>query len=170
MAGSCFFRFRSFPLSKGRKDRRKAVAAVEMALLVPVFFMMLVGIIELSLMFTAQQILENAAFNASRTAKTGYTAAGQTQMQTIMQVVTQELQSYGTFIDTSKVTLTSTAYNSFGSIGTGGASGFGSAQQIVVYTISYPWSLITPLMSSLVGTSGIVTLSSQIVVRNEPYS
>lgn len=163
------FRFRSLALSKGKECGRKAVAAIEMALLLPVFFLMLVGIIEMSLIFTAQQLLENAAFNASRTAKTGYTGAGQTQMQTVMQVLTQELQSYGTFIDASKITLTSNAYSNFGSVGVGGTSGLGAAQQVVVYTVSYPWSLVTPMMSGIIGTQGIVTLTSKIVVRNEPY-
>ena len=141
-----------------------------MALLLPVFFLMMIGIIETSLMFTAQQLMENAAFNASRTAKTGYTVLGQTQMQTVMQVIKQELKNFGTLIDANKITLTSTAYNNFSTIGVGGSSGLGGAQQVVVYTVTYPWSLVTPMMSGLIGTNGTVTLTSKIVVRNEPYS
>lgn len=156
--------------TKIRDKSRKGIAAVEMALLLPVFFFMLIGVIEMSLMFTAQQLLENASFNASRLAKTGYVSSGSTQMQTIMQVLTQELQSYGTFINTGNITLSGTAYNSFSSIGTGGTTGLGAAQQIVVYTVSYPWKLMTPMMGAVVGTGGIVTLTSTIVVRNEPYS
>lgn len=141
-----------------------------MALLLPVFFFMLIGVIELSLMFTAQQLLENAAYNASRLAKTGYVASGETQMQTIMATLTQELQSYGSFITPSKITLSSTAYNSFSGIGGSGTTGLGGSQQIVVYTVAYPWKLMTPMMGTIIGTGGIVSLTSTIVVRNEPYS
>ncbi len=155
---------------KSKKNRiRCGATAVEMALIAPVFFTMLMGMTETALVETAQQLLENAAYNTSRLAKTGYTATGQSQLQTVSQIMTQELQSFGTFIDTTKVTMTSTAYNSFGGIGVGGASGLGAAQQIVVYTVTYPWKLFTPLVSGLIGSEGVVTLTSRIVVRDEPY-
>ena len=51
----------------------------------------------------------------------------------------------------------------------GGTAGYGTEQQIVVYTLSYPWKLFTPIMSAILGTDGVVTLTSTIVVRNEPY-
>ncbi len=54
--------------------------------------------------------------------------------------------------------------------GTSGTSGMGTATQIVVYTVKYPWKLFTPMLSAIIGTGGIVNLTSQIVVRNEPYS
>ena len=75
-------------------------------------------------------------------------------------------------IDVTKITLSSAAYNSFSgaATGQGGTSGLGTAQQIVVYTISYPWTLFTPMMGALIGTHGIITITSHLVVRNEPYS
>jgi Flp pilus assembly protein TadG len=139
-------------------------------MLAPTFFLMLMGITETSLMFGAQQLLENAAYNTSRLAKTGFTNSGQTQAQTVSQILTTELESYGTLIDSTQVVMTESAYNSFSSAGTGGGtSGYGTQQQVVVYTITYPWKLFTPMLSSLMGTNGIVGLTSTIVVRNEPY-
>jgi hypothetical protein len=153
-----------------RRHARRGATAVEMALITPFFFMLLIGITETTLIETAQQLLENAAYNTSRLAKTGYVASGQTQAQTVAQIMTQELQSFGTFIDTTQVTVTSTAYGTFGGIGGGGGvNGLGNAQQIVVYTISYPWKLFTPMMDNIIGTNGFITLTSRVVVRNEPY-
>lgn len=153
-----------------KKDRRrKGATAVEMALLTPVFFMLMIGITETTLIETAQQLLENAAYNTSRLAKTGFVTSGQTQAQTVSQIMTQELQSFGTFINTANVTVTSTAYSSFTNIGAGGAAGYGTSGQIVVYTISYPWTLFTPMIGNIIGTNGKITLTSRIVVRNEPY-
>jgi len=154
----------------GNASRRGSVI-VEMALIAPVFFLMLMGITESCLMLGAQQLLESAAFNASRLAKTGYISGSQTQSQTVMQVLINELQNYGGLITTANVTMTEISYTSFSAsgAGTGGTSGFGAPQQIVVYTVTYPWKLFTPMMSAFMGSGGIVNLTSTIVVRNEPY-
>ncbi len=157
---------------------RKGTTATEMALLTPVFFLLLIGITETCLVLTAQQLLENAAFNAARLAKTGYVSGVYTQGQTVAQLVSNELGSFGALIDTSKITTTSTAYNDFADVGAAGkgTAGLGKAQQIIVYTITYPWKLFTPLMGNVIGTwdagsnSWVVNLTSRIVVRNEPYS
>jgi Flp pilus assembly protein TadG len=169
MAG-IFYRFHTCS-SRTRNKARRGVTALEMALLAPAFFWLLMGITETCLMETAQQLLENAAFNTSRLIKTGFTNNGQTQGQTVQQVLFTELQSYGTLIDTTKVTTTSTVYNSFSNIGQAGqgTAGMGNQQQIVVYTVSYPWPLFTPMMKHLIGTNGTFNLTTRIVVRNEPY-
>ena len=38
-----------------------------------------------------------------------------------------------------------------------GGSGYGSAGEIVIYTVTYPWPLFTPLVSQFIGTDGIFT-------------
>jgi Flp pilus assembly protein TadG len=163
-------KFLSWRLRTAMQKSRRGSVAVEMALLSPVFFLLLMGIMESCLMMGAQQLLENAAYNTSRLAKTGFVTNGQTQAQTVSQILTTELQSYGALINTANVTMSETDYNSFSNAGQGGgASGYGTQQQIVVYTITYPWKLFTPMLSAIIGTSGIVNLTSSIVVRNEPY-
>jgi Flp pilus assembly protein TadG len=157
-----------------KRSRISGSTAVEMALIAPVFFFMLMGMVETTMMLTAQQLLENASFNTSRLAKTGYTAAGQTQGQTVSQILVHELQSFGTFIDTTKVILTDTTYTSFSGIGNDGTNGMGKASQIVVYTVTYPWQMFTPMIGMVMGTQDangnwVINLTSRIVVRNEPY-
>jgi hypothetical protein len=132
------------------------------------------GVVELSLLVGAQQILENAAFNTSRLAKTGYVVEGQDQAATVNQILVRELSSYGALIDVSLVTTTQTAYNSFSNAGsgTGGTQGYGTEEQIVAFTITYPWRVFTPLLCQAMATAchdGHVNLTSTIVVRNEPY-
>lgn len=162
---------RFMPLRRRTRDAaRRGTTAVEMALLSGPFFLLFMGMIEFCLMEGAQQLLENAAYNTSRLAKTGYTASGQTQAQTVAQVLTTELQSYGTLFNTTNVTMTETDYTSFSSAAAGGGtSGYGAASQIVTYKITYPWQLFTPMLSTIIGTNGIVNLTTTIVVRNEPY-
>ncbi|MBW7837723.1 MAG: hypothetical protein H3C28_13935 [Sphingomonadales bacterium] len=50
-----------------------------------------------------------------------------------------------------------------------GASGLGNAGEVVVYTVSYPWRIITPLISQFFGANGVLNLSARTVVQNEPY-
>lgn len=173
MAVCSFFSLKLKPALQNRA--RRGAAALEMALMAPVFFLFMIGLVELSLIAAAQQLLENAAFNVSRLAKTGYSATGETQVQTVTQALDNELSSFGSFININNVTLTSMSYDDFANIGAGGTSGMGTPGQIVVYTITYPWQLFTPLMGAIIGTwnpntnAWVVNLTSQIVVRNEPY-
>jgi Flp pilus assembly protein TadG len=169
---SAFFPFR---FAQARNRSRSGSTAAEMALLAPMFFLLMIGIVELSLILATQQLLDNATFNASRLAKTGYVANGETQLQTVTQILDNELSSFGSLIDASQITLTTVAYNDFANIGTGGTSGMGTEEQIVVYTVTYPWKLFTPMMGGIIGTwdaasnAWVVNLTSRIVARNEPY-
>jgi len=169
---SCL-RFRSH--SPVRDASRKGSFAPEFALLAPPFFLLLMGVVELCLMEGAQQLLESAAYNTSRLGKTGFHEEGKTQADAINQILVRELSSYGALIDPLLVTTTQASYSSFSGSGGGGggAPGYGDAEEIVTYTISYPWRIFTPLMcaamGSACGTGRIVNLTSKIVVRNEPY-
>lgn len=150
---------------------RKGSTAVEMALVAPVFFLLMMGIVETTLILMTQHLIENAAYNASRLAKTGYVANGESQMQTVTDILDRELSSLGGVIDVNKIQMSSTAYSNLSNIGASGqgSAGLGGSSQIVVYTVTYPWKLFTPMMSAIIGSSGTLNLTSRIVVRNEPY-
>jgi Flp pilus assembly protein TadG len=49
------------------------------------------------------------------------------------------------------------------------AEGAQGAGDIVVYTVTYPWPIITPMIQHFLGTNGIYTLTASAVVKNEPY-
>jgi Flp pilus assembly protein TadG len=162
---------------RGRDIKRKGSFTLEFALLAAPFFLLIVGVSELCLIEGAQQMLESAAYNASRIGKTGYTGTDGSQADTVNQVFTNQLSSYGGFFNTALLKTTETDYSSFSGVAAGGGtSGYGSASQIVVYTVTYPWKIFTPLMCNLFGsacyttaTGSYVNLTSTIVVRNEPY-
>jgi Flp pilus assembly protein TadG len=164
--------------SPKRDTSRRGIVALEFALIAGPLFLMLLGLVELCLMEGAQQLLESAAYNTSRLAKTGYVAPGQTQAQTVNQILVTELSSYGSLINTTKVTMAEADYSSFSTVsGGGGTSGLGSAGAIVAYTVTYPWQVFTPMMCAAFGSACqstpngfIVNLTSTIVVKNEPYT
>lgn len=162
------------PALKSWRDKlRQGTVSIEMALIAPIFFLMFIGIVEISLILLVQHMLENATFNASRLAKTGYIATGKTQMETVIDVLNTELGSLSPLIDVAKLTFTSTSYGSLTPIGQAGAGtdGLGTPDQVVVITVDYPWKIFTPLIGELIGDANyMMTISSRIVVRNEPYN
>ncbi|MBV9905333.1 MAG: pilus assembly protein, partial [Alphaproteobacteria bacterium] len=65
-----------------RAERNKASAMIEFAMIAPVFFLMLTGIIENGLIYMAGSTLQYATDNAARYVRTGQAqAAGMTQAQ-----------------------------------------------------------------------------------------
>ena len=164
------------PVSGRKPDllgkKRRGIAAIEFAMIAPVFILFLIGIIEMSLIMLCEHLLESAAYNASRTAKTGFIASGKTQLQTVMDVLNSKLVGLAPLLDVAKVQVTSTVYSDLSNVGqpAQATEGLGTASQIVVYTISYPWKIFTPIISNIIGDShSLITLTSRIVVRNEPY-
>lgn len=176
---------------------RNGATAVEFGIIGPIFILMIIGIVELGLLLAAQTLLDNAAFSASRAGKTGYADTGSTQEATIAAAVVKASSGLlkqdrlalasSAYADYSNVgqpePFTDRNLNgkwdsgeSFTDVnGNGrwdsdqGRSGLGTAGQIVVYTITYRWPLFTPWLKSMVGVGGIYTLTTRIVVKNEPF-
>ena len=177
--------------------REDGATALEFAIISPALFLLMMGIVEVGLMMTAQIMMESATYAASRMGKTGYVASGSTQEKMIKGEI---LRVGGVIMDPSKISVTSTFYNNFQQIGkpepytdvngngrrdngepftdwngngkydtVSGDTGYGGREKVVVYTSSYDWKLFTPLVSRVLGNNGTVTLSARAVVRNEPF-
>lgn len=170
--------------------------AIEFAIVGLALIYFIVGIIEFSLTMTVGNSLEAATNLSSRLGKTGYVdeEALLTQQETIYQEVERRV---GPLIDMDKLEITHQVYNDFKSLtspdilkdenadgdtddpgewtdvdGDGfkdGAPGIGSSGNIVVYKISYPWQIITPLIGNMIGDGGVIDLTAYSVVKNEPY-
>jgi len=170
--------------------------AIEFAFIALGVVYLMVGIIEFAMAMTVGNSLEAATNLSSRLGKTGYIdeEAQLDQEQTIMDEVERRV---GPMIDMTKLVVTHEVFNDFTSLnnpdilkdqnedgdtddpgewtdvdGDGfkdGADGVGGSGNIVVYRISYPWEIMTPLIAQFVSNDGIVNLSAYSVVKNEPY-
>ena len=170
------------------------VTAIEFAMIAPVFVIMLMGIVEFSLVMFVNSTIEGATAASGRYGKTGYTAYGSSRKQQIIDTVAAKTNG---LLDPSLITVTTTVYPSFDSISkdepyidtnhngthdvgeaytdtnhngqwdSTGVAGLGNANDIVVYTVSYPWTINTPLIGRFFGSPFII--SSRTVVKNEPY-
>lgn len=188
----------SFPLSRAAARDESGTAALEFALIAPVVFLLLLGIIELSMVMLTTSVMESATVNTARLGKTGYVAANTTRQQEIINSVKNRTAG---LLDPNKITITSQVYTNLAQVGkpepcikppvapcTGtpgvnftdingngvwdadmGLAGLGNPGDIVVYTVSYPWEMMTPMLRNLMGTNGVITLQSRSVVKNEPY-
>jgi hypothetical protein len=163
----------------------------------PVFLLLTFGIVEFGTIMLVANILENATSISSRLGKTGYTAGGQSREVTIRNSV---IARAGNLIDPANLTISSKHYEQFDQIGEAepwndanhngiaeageyndingngerdadmGLAGYGDADDIVVYTVSYPWSIMTPVMREVIGNAqGKFPLTAHAVVKNEPY-
>jgi hypothetical protein len=178
------------------RDRR-GVTAIEFAIVAPVLLLLMFGIIEFSLIMFASNMMEGATAVSSRLGKTGYVEDGQTREETIINAIRSRTDG---FLDTNLFTVTSKFYKQYDQIndpepwndtngngvpeageytdinGNGqwdsdmAQAGYGGADDVVVYTISYPWPIITPIMREVMGNAqGNFTITAHAVVKNEPY-
>ncbi len=171
---------KSIILRRFRRNR-KGSAAVEFALVAPIFFAILFAIIELGLVFFASQILETTAQDASRLIMTGQAQnAGLTQAQfknavcarlTLMfdcpNGISIDVQSYSQFssvniadpIDASKNFVAPNNYLP------------GNAGDIVVVRLFYKWPLLVTGFGFNVANIGTNErlLTATAAFQNEPF-
>lgn len=173
------------------------VSAIEFALIAPVLMLLIFGIIEYSLIMVVYNVMESSTAISSRLGKTGYAESGMTRAETIIHDITRragtvidpneltvtskfykqydQINDPEPFVDANLngnydggETYTDINGNSQWDADMG-ASGYGSAGDVVVYQVSYPWNVTTPIMRELIGTNGIYTVTTHAVVKNEPY-
>ncbi|MBZ8132771.1 hypothetical protein CLD20_05760 [Afifella sp. IM 167] len=170
--------------------------ALEFAMIAPILFLLIMGVIEIGMLLTARGILEHATYVATRLGRTGFVESKSTRDATIR----KELRDRAAlFLDPSKVHISSVAYTGFDKIGDPepftdangngardngenftdvngngkwdadqGANGYGGAKEIVVYDVTYPWTFFTPIVGRFFPQGGL-TLEAHAIVKNEPY-
>jgi Flp pilus assembly protein TadG len=166
-------------LRRFRRNRRGS-AAVEFALVAPVFFALLFAIIETALVFFAGQVLETITQDSARQILTGQaqTAAfTQADFKTLVCSKIPALFSCGNvYVDVQ-------SYPSFGNVTIAsqidGSNNFvpptnyspGGPGDIVVVRLFYQWPLIvTGLGYNIANLAGSKRLlSATVAFRNEPY-
>jgi len=163
---------------------RAGSAAVEFALVAPWFFLLMVGLAEISLIGFAQVNLDRSVFEMSRLIRTGESSGTPastiqanlcTEMTRVMPVSCSNLyldvQSFPSFNAASGLGLATPIVG--GQLQTAGF-GFnpGAACDIVVARAYYKWHVITPLFQGVFGnvSGGDRILASTIMFRSEPYA
>lgn len=154
-------------------------ALIEFAFVAPPFFLLLVGTLEVSVMFFTGTVIEGATKEAARQIRTG-----QIQGTADPLVAFQDLLCDSLFgiIDCTKVTFNVQTFSNFSAVSmpieidedgeivnTGFAPG-GSSAVTVVRSI-YRWEFMTPLIDQVMpaGLGGHLLIST-VAFQNEPYN
>ena len=174
-----------------RADSNKGSAAIEFAMVAPVFFVLLLGIFEAAIMFFSQAALQNATTDMGRLIRTGqtvcYTGSGNTcaamtkdQFRTLLcakvsplvacdanlQIDVQAYSSYGGTNFNSPLNADKTLNTTLNNYITG------SACDVVLARTFYTWPVATPVLSwflvNMAGNKHLLTATTAF--RNEPFT
>lgn len=177
---------------------RKGVSALEFALVAPVLLLAITGIIDLMLVMFVMALMEGGLRDAARLGRTGYQPAGTTREQAILDkieaatvglvdidkatVTTLEYDDFGSIGEPEDYTDVNgnSEYDSgepwVDTNGNGtwdedqGLAGMGSSSSVILYTVSYTWTLLTPLLPALLPNGYDFPIEVSVAVRNEPWS
>ena len=166
-------------------------------MIAPILFILTLGTIELGICFAADILLRNATYTAARVGRTGYVAENTTRDDMVRNLIANQSgvlmdasklnissKVYGGFgqihqpepfndVNNNGRRDNGESYtdvNGNGQYDTDrGANGLGGSSQIVIYTVTYPWTFFTPLIGKLFSSSGTIDLSATAVIQNEPY-
>jgi len=164
-------------------NRRRASgnAAIEFALIAPVFFLLLMAIVETGMVYFAGATLENGLETAARMIRTGR-ASGVTQSQ-FRQTICDNINTFMS-CDASYLYIDVRAFNGFSGASYPAALDangnlnpnlnsyqLGGACKVVLVRAFYTWTLFTPGFAQYFANMGNNTrlITSSVAFRNEPY-
>ncbi len=177
---------------------RKGVSTLEFAFVAPVLLLAITGIIDLMLVMFVTALMEGGLRDGSRLGRTGFQPASTTREQAILDkieeatiglidinqatVTTLEYENFGSigqpedYTDVNGNSQWDSGEPWVDVNGNGtwdedqGLAGIGSSSSIILYTVSYTWTLLTPLLPSFLPNGYDFPISVSTAVRNEPWS
>jgi Flp pilus assembly protein TadG len=176
------------------KSDTRGVAAIEFAIVAPLFFLVMMGIFDLSYQFYLKSALSGAIEEAGRSATLEGFATNQAALDDAVRDRVQDVYA------SANVTFTRKAYSGFADVGsperytdanTNGAfdagecfqdsnangtydldpgiAGNGAADNVVAYTATAEFNRVFPLWKML-GQPQVKRISATTVLRNQPYA
>ena len=171
--------------------------SVEFAFAAMPLILMVVGTMELGMVMFTSTLMESGLRDAARFGITGQVPDAQSRLERIKDIIENrtlglvdmnnasiQVLTYDSFADVGRgenfvdgngngafdVGETYTDENANGQWDDDvGAAGAGGSGEIVVYRMNYPWPLMTPLLSHVIGEGGHFSLRAAVAVRNEPW-
>ena len=165
-----------------RRDER-GVAALEFAIIAPIFFFLMFVIAETAMIFIAGQVMDNAVFETARLIRTGQVQGGWSESE-FEEAVCGRMSVFVDCEDSADFVLDVKSYDTFAEMETTGpvdeddnfeeptAYEFGEPSSIVVVRAYYQWP-INPVMGlqwSNRLSNGKLLIGSFAAFRNEPYT
>ncbi len=171
------------------------VIAVEFGLAIIPLMLVIVGAIEFMLFIFVGSSLEAAVQEASRYGSTGFVTEGIAREDTVREIIGKKTVGLVDMNKVEIETLVYENFDDIGQPeayhdinlngqydggepftdvnGNGqwdsdmGLAGLGGPGDVVVYRVTYPWAILTPIVQTVAGET--ITHQASIAVRNEPY-
>ncbi len=166
-----------------RRDARKGSAALEFAIVAPVFFILLMGIVENGIIYFAGSTLQYATDHAARYVRTGQAqAAGMSQAQFRTRICKDvspmlacdsnlqiDLQSFAGYTGASFGSPTDAGGNLNSNLN---KYQIGQACNVELIRVFYTWKVLTPGLSVFLTniTGGYHLITATAAFRNEPFN
>lgn len=154
--------------------------AIEFALVLPIFAMLIFGLAEVSLIQFAASSLQGASTEAARQIRTGSVQLSGSPMAEFERIFCDEVFAFASC--DGDVVFNVQPFGSFQAIsiqplrnpdGTLKATNFapGGPGEIMIVQSAYQWDILTPMLGLFLGDGGGSTrlIASTAVFRNEPY-
>jgi Flp pilus assembly protein TadG len=166
-----------------RSAARAGSAALEFALIAPIFFVLLMGSIEVGVMFFGQFVLQSATNDAARLIRTGQVSAANMTAAQFRTTICNEISPV--LACDSNLQIDVEAFSNFSSASypnpltsnntlDPNLNNFapGSVCSVVLLRTFYTWSVITPLLTPFMTNmaNNQHLLSATAAFRNEPYT
>lgn len=177
----------------------KGSSFIEFAFIAPAVLLAITGVMDLMMVLFVQSLMEGGLQDASRLGRTGFQPNNMSREEAIVQriadatiglvnmeqvqILTTVYPSFDSigqpepFEDAAPVNGTYDPGENYSDVnGNGqwdadmGSAGLGGPGDVVLYQVSYEWSLLTPLVAQVFGSNGKVPISASVAVRNEPWS
>ena len=178
--------------SRGLRRNERGSAAVEFAIIAPVFFFLMFVIAETALVFIAEQVMDNAVFETARLIRTGQaqdppamsTADFKDEVCNRVSVFISIANCHGTsfylevkeFASYSAMVTNNPTIDSDGKFPDAGSFQFGQSNSIIMVRAYYQWptprflGIFGPLSLSSQGLNGKRLIGSFAAFRNEPFT
>lgn len=148
----------------------KAIAAIEFALVIPVFLLFFVGIMEVFMILFGNTMINNMGSQATRAAMIGCVDGEfqggacngnyQVDIGKLRRMIRTETAGLVKACDTAKLRI------SVGPVGGTAGSDLGQGGQLVQMQIQYDWDVLIPMLKSL---GKLINFQTTFVARNEQF-
>lgn len=144
---------------------QRGATIVEFAIIAPLFLLLVIGIVEISMVFFANLTMQHAVREGARYAVTGQSnldpsSSSQQRYLAVIQMIKNS--SMGMYDQVSPVISVTN------SSGTTGASMFGNPGDIVVISLDCNWTLVTPMIGAFF-PNGKAHFTVAATMRNESF-
>ena len=158
-----------------RLDRRRTriglstgQSAVELALILPLFFLLIFSVMDFGMMFFVQENVQQAVLAGARFASTGSHEAGTSPITHLPYSRVQSIQDYVVAQASVPIAMGASLSTIQVSSANGGAGSAGGPQDIVTVSLTTSLSLKTPFLSRFF-VNGLYTFAASATVLNEPF-